>query len=111
MRHILLSQLADQAVSHNSTIRKQVMLKAGDLPHLTQFAVAEFPPGQVASAHIHTDMHEVFFVQLGTGAIEIDGTSYDLHPGVCILVEPNERHEIINTSQEVLRLVYFGIQS
>ncbi|MEL6554253.1 MAG: cupin domain-containing protein [Cyanobacteria bacterium J06621_11] len=106
-----LNELPIESVSHNATIKKQVMLRMGDLPHLTNFSQARFQPGQVAKGHAHEDMHEVFFVEAGVGAIAIDGTTYTLTPGVCIAVAPYENHEVSNTGTEELVLTYFGIRS
>ena len=72
MKQASLDILPIQRVSHNPAIQKQVMLKKGDLPHLVQFSQAKFDPGQVAPAHSHSDMHEVFFVESGDGQIAID---------------------------------------
>ena len=109
MKHVNLNQLADQGVSHNPAIRKKVMLQPGDIPHLTNFSQATFAPGQVAQAHAHSDMYEVFLVAAGSGTMVVNGTDQPLMPGVCILVEPGDRHEVINTGSEPLVLTYFGI--
>lgn len=109
MKRVNLSQLEDQGVSHNTAIRKKVMLQPGDIPHLTNFSQATFAPGQVAKAHAHTDMHEVFFVSAGTGTMVVNGIDQALLPGVCMLVEPGDVHEVINTGTEPLVLTYFGI--
>ncbi|MGB3534616.1 MAG: cupin domain-containing protein [Microcoleaceae cyanobacterium] len=105
-----LNQLPEQTVSHNREIKKKAMLKLGDLPHLTNFSQARFAPGQVAFAHSHTDMCEVFFIESGSGIIRINGTEYRLEPGVCIAVEPNEEHEVINSGKNELIITYFGLQ-
>lgn len=86
------------------------MLRWGDLPSLTNFSQARFTPGQVASAHAHLDMAEVFFVESGEGAIAINGVSYGLTPGVCVVAEPGEIHEVTNTGSVDLVLTYFGIR-
>ena len=109
MKQTSLITLPLEPVSHNPAIQKQVMLRSGDLPHLTNFSQARFSPGQVASAHHHTNMYEVFFVESGEGTIAIDGIPYPLTPGVCIAVEPGEAHEISNTGIEELVLTYFGL--
>jgi mannose-6-phosphate isomerase-like protein (cupin superfamily) len=111
MKRSHLNQIPEQAVSHNRAIKKKAMLKLGDLPHLTNFSQARFAPGQIAFAHSHTDMHEVFFVESGAGIIRINETNYPLEPGVCIAVEPEEEHEIINTGEHDLVITYFGIQA
>lgn len=110
MKIINANNLPQQAVSHNPEITKKVMLTNQDLPHLTNFSQATFAPGQVAIAHSHRDMSEVFFVSAGTGIIRIDEIEYSLTPGVCVAVEVGETHEIINTGSKDLILTYFGIE-
>ena len=69
-----------------------------------------FPPGEIADAHAHSDMAEVFLVRSGQGIMCINRMEYPLLPRTCILVEPNEVHAIENTSQDELVLTYFGVQ-
>ncbi len=104
-----LAALPDEAVSHNPSIRKKVMVRAGNIPNLIYFSRACFPPGAIAGAHSHTDMSEVFFVESGTGTIRINGTDHSLEPGYCITVEPYEVHEVINTGTVELILTYLGV--
>ncbi len=111
MKVTSLSQLPLETVSHNRAIAKKVMLRMGDLPHLTSFSQARFEPGQVAQAHAHADMHEVFFVEAGEGLISINDKTYALTPGTCIAVAPNESHEVNNTGATELILTYFGIKA
>lgn len=110
MKRTYLSDLPKEPVSHNSAIEKKVMLRLGDLPHLTNFSQARFAPGQVAEAHSHHDMCEVFFVEAGVGTICIDGSDYPLTPGTCVAVEPDEVHEVRNSGTEELILTYFGLR-
>ncbi len=109
MQQIQLDQLPYETVSHNSAIQKKVLLRAGTLPHLTNFAQAYFEPGQVADSHAHPDMNEVFFVLSGCGEILVEKTCYQLIPGACIVVEAGEFHEVRNSGIEVLVLSYFGL--
>jgi len=110
MKQAALHQIAEEAVSHNPAIKKKVMLRFGDLPHLTNFSQACFAPGQVAAAHAHADMCEVFFVEAGTGVILINQQAHSLSAGICIAVEPGEIHEVANTGTEDLVLTYFGLR-
>jgi quercetin dioxygenase-like cupin family protein len=111
MKLTALSHLPEEQVSHNPAIKKKVMLRLNDLPHLINFAQAYFAPGQVATAHSHEDMCEVFFVEAGSGVIQIDGQEHPLHPGICIAVEPGEVHEITNSGSTDLVLTYFGLHT
>jgi mannose-6-phosphate isomerase-like protein (cupin superfamily) len=86
------------------------MLHKGDLPHLTNFSQARLQPGQVAAGHAHERMHEVFFVESGSGEIEVNGHVYPLHPGVCVAVEAGDVHEIRSAPSGELVLTYFGIE-
>lgn len=45
-------------VSHDMTVEKRVMLKYGDVPHVSQLAIATLKPNEVASKHSHEDMTE-----------------------------------------------------
>ena len=110
MKLTSLSELTSEPVSHNPAIKKRVMLRLGDLPHLTNFSQASFAPGQIAAAHAHYDMCEVFFVESGSGVICIDGKDYPLQQGTCVAVEVGEVHEIVNTGTTELVLTYFGLR-
>jgi mannose-6-phosphate isomerase-like protein (cupin superfamily) len=106
---VSLASLPKRQVSHNPEIEKKVMLKPGDLPHVTNFSQATFGPSQTASLHTHADMYEVFFVEAGTGVIRIDGEVHPLEAGTCVAVAPGEAHELINTGATELILTYFGV--
>jgi quercetin dioxygenase-like cupin family protein len=110
MKFTSLNNLPSESVVHNPAIKKKVMLRKGDLPHLTNFSQSRFAPGLRAGAHAHDDMAEVFFVESGKATIYIDGEKFPLLPGNCIAVEPGEVHEIINDGAEDLVLTYFGLK-
>lgn len=110
MHYLSLQEISPTSVSHNVAIQKKVMLGNGDLPCLTNFSQAIFQPGQVAPAHSHPDMYEVFFVASGEGSISVNETPYALKPGTCVAVEPGETHEVSNFGTSPLTLLYFGIQ-
>ena len=111
MKYAALDSITPQGVSHNPEIQKRVMLRAGELPHLTTFAQACFKPGQIADRHKHDDMVEVFFVQSGTGEIVVETAVHPLTPGVCVAVEVGEHHEIRNTGDTDLVITYFGLRA
>jgi mannose-6-phosphate isomerase-like protein (cupin superfamily) len=110
MKKMSLEQLPREGVSHDPQISKRVMLRRGDVPHLTGFSRAVLLPGQTARVHEHRDMFEVFFVESGEGVMLLDGAPQRLEPGVCVLVEPGERHEITNNGESDLVLNYFGVE-
>ena len=107
---VSLADLPEGKVSHNPEIGKKVMLQKKDLPHVTGFSQATFGPGQVACAHAHEDMYEVFFVEAGAGVIRVDGDPYRLEPGTCVVVAPGEEHEVACSGPSDLVLTYFGVE-
>ena len=111
MKKVSLGELPREGVSHDPQISKQVLLRRGDLPHVTAFSRSTLLPGQIAREHEHRDMFEVFFVESGAGTMRIAGAEHQLTRGVCILVEPGERHEITNTGSSDLVLNYFGVEA
>jgi len=110
MKIVSLGGVGEEGVSHDPAIKKRVMLRDGQVPGLAMFSQARFGPGQVAAAHRHAGMHEVFFVESGQGVIRIDGKSHRLETGVCVVAEQGESHEIENTGLSNLILTYFGIK-
>lgn len=110
MKIVTLSELPEEGVSHDPGIKKRVMLRHGDLPHITNFSQATFAPGQTVTPHVHEDMAEVFFVETGEGIVWIDGKAHPLTEGVCVAVEAGEAHKLENTGQVPLVLTYFGIK-
>ena len=110
MKRVTLADVPEEGVSHDPRIKKRVLLRKGDVPHLTNFSRARLLPGQSARAHRHTDMWEVFFVERGVGVLRVEGAGQTLAPGVCVAVEPGEEHEIVNTGSDELVLSYFGVE-
>lgn len=111
MKIISLADAVAAGVSHNPEIEKRVLLRREDVPHLTHFSESRLQPRQVTRAHTHAGMCEVFYVLDGTGAIRIDGLEHRLAAGICVAVEPGESHEIANTGETELTLLYFGIET
>ena len=103
------NEIPFEGVSHNPEIRKKVLIRHGELPGLTGFSQAVFSCGQKADAHSHDNMYELFFVECGTGVIQVDGADYPVSAGAVIVVAPGEEHEIRNTGDRPLVITYLGI--
>lgn len=110
MKFISLDKIKEESVSHNPKVKKKVLIKKGEMPHLTQFAQSFFKPGQIASEHIHEDMYEVYLVEAGTGILKVNGKVHQIKKGDCAMTEPGEAHEFINTGTEDLILTYFRVE-
>jgi len=99
------------AVSHNPKIKKHVLIANGEIENITNFSEAIFPPGETAYAHTHRDMTEIFFIKSGNGTISVNERAILLDEGMCVTVEPNEVHEIINTGTEDMVVMCIGIKT
>lgn len=111
MKHNSLNTIEETTVSHNPVIKKQVMIAPGEIPAITNFSRAVFPPGEIANAHAHNDMTEVFLIESGQGIMTVDNQDYAMNPGDCITVHPHETHELKNTGNEPLSVIYFGVET
>ncbi|PSF35297.1 cupin domain-containing protein [Aphanothece hegewaldii CCALA 016] len=111
MKITTLNELPEKSVSHNPEIKKKVMLNPFEFPNITNFSQATFTPGQIAIAHAHDTMYEIFYIESGEGQIRIDGKDYPLNKGTCVVVEPGEIHEVSNLGQDNLVINVLGIVS
>ncbi|HFS85510.1 MAG TPA: cupin domain-containing protein [Epsilonproteobacteria bacterium] len=104
-----LAHINETTVSHNEAIRKKVMVSNGEIPAITNFSRAVFPPGEIAFAHKHTDMTEIFYIVSGAGQMVLNDEVIELPAGACITVEPNETHELSNAGKTEMIVLYFGV--
>ena len=105
-----VSMLADEPVSHNARIRKRVIVRRGEVPHLTQIARATFPPGETVPAHTHLDMWELFICEEGKGMMTVNGRKIDLLPGTLVLVHPGDVHELSSDIHSGLIVSVIGVE-
>lgn len=103
-----LNLLAHEPVSHNPEIPKQVWIRNGEVPNLTQVSRAVLPPGECCGAHSHPDMWEMFIVEQGEGLMTVDDRQVALVAGVCLVVFPGETHELTNSSDRPLGVLTVG---
>lgn len=101
-------QLALKNVAHKCDVKRQRFLEKGDIPFLTNFSRAFFGVGQKVEAHVHEDMHEVFFVLKGEAEMEVDGEVFEIKCNDAIWIEAGESHQIHALSP--LELLYFGLE-
>jgi len=111
MKFIERKTLPAQMVSHNRAIPKYSFCENGCVPNMIYFSQAEFPPGEIATAHRHIDMTELFYVVSGEGEIEVDGLVQPLCSGNCVVIEPGELHEVRNTGLQTLILLCQGLKA
>lgn len=66
--------------------------------------LSEVDPCSSSNSHSHPN-EEVFFVVSGYGEVVVDGQCEEVGPGSAVLVPGNAEHQLVNTSQEVLRVL------
>jgi mannose-6-phosphate isomerase-like protein (cupin superfamily) len=106
-----IESTAELEVFHNPKIKKHELLSRGDIEQVTIFSRAIFPPGETACTHSHADMTEVFYVESGQGVISVNEKLVTLKAGTCVVVEPNENHELKNIGSTDMVVLYFGIKT
>ncbi len=87
-----------------STIRE--LAGAVSLPTANQsLAEATVPVDGATSEHYHRITEELYFITAGNGRMRLGTEERDVGPGDCIVIPPGERHQIVNTGSEPLRLL------
>lgn len=69
------------------------------------------PPGgrHVAELHIHPDAEELVVVMQGTGVAIIDDNSTPVGPGDVVYIGPNQEHELRNTGDDFLGVLFINV--
>jgi len=111
MKLVRLDEVKPEGLSHDADILKSVLLSENDLPGSVRLSHAVFKPGQRACEHLHTDLHEVFYLISGSGHIKVDGVSLPIEQGCCFRIDPNEQHELINSGDENMTVLYFALKA
>lgn len=100
-----LNLLPSVGVSHNPEIGKRVLVAKGDMPHVTQIAIATLKPGQVASTNSHKDMVELFLFLDGQGELQLSDTNHSVGQGTFATIYPPTPHTIYNSHHSDMRLL------
>ncbi len=87
---------------------KQVLLRSGILPGVTQVAVATFPECGEIELHSHATMYEAFFVLRGRATYRIGEAAFDVGPDDFFFVPPGVSHNLRVTSPPH-QVFYWGI--
>jgi mannose-6-phosphate isomerase-like protein (cupin superfamily) len=67
--------------------------------------VSKVDPGSSSNMHAHDDMEEIFYVISGHGKIRVGDEEEPIEPGSCIYMPLNTPHQLINTSDETLKVL------
>ncbi len=97
-----LSQQKPFTTKDGSTIRS--ILDATNAPVANQsLAEATVPAGGATERHYHKLSEEFYFIQHGTGTMEIDGETREVGPGDAILIPAGAWHQI--TASQTLQFL------
>lgn len=66
-------------------------------------------PGSTIGEHTHIDSEEVYFLISGIGVMIMDGKQSPFLPGDVSLVKVGHSHGLMNTGNDVMRLIVFAV--
>ena len=63
-------------------------------------------PGQAMGEHGHQEVEETFYCMAGAPTMIVDGTEIQTRQGDVFRLEPPERHDIRNDTDEIVRIIF-----
>jgi mannose-6-phosphate isomerase-like protein (cupin superfamily) len=63
-------------------------------------------PGQTLGGHYHREVEETFYVVEGSGEFTVNDQTFRATVGDVIRMEPKDTHDILNNTQEPLKMVF-----
>jgi mannose-6-phosphate isomerase-like protein (cupin superfamily) len=69
------------------------------------FVIVTIPPGKSSAPHYHSISEETYYVLQGSARMVIDEKAFDLAAGQACLIEPLEKHQILNMGNEDLEFI------
>lgn len=106
--HIRHATISPEPTRHGNAVLKEVFLRGGVLPQVTQVAVATIPPHHENEFHEHPTMFEIYYVLTGEADYDIGGKTYSVAPGDLLIVPPQTQHRQ-RSKAEPHRVFYWGI--
>lgn len=94
---------AEEAEGMAGVTVRWVISEKGGAPHFAM-RVFEVEPGHASPFHTHWNEHEVFVLS-GRGVVRDESNEAPLSQGSVVFVPGDEKHQFINTGQDVLRFI------
>ena len=69
------------------------------------WGVIVLKPGESLKPHYHNQVEETFYFLKGTPKLIIEGKEYRVKEGDAFRIEPKEKHDLINDTQEAIKAV------
>jgi mannose-6-phosphate isomerase-like protein (cupin superfamily) len=102
--HVSNIDEADAFVTLDGSTIREVAGRVS-LPSSQQsLAEATVPAGRATVEHFHRVTEELYFTA-GEGLMRLAGEERAVRPGDCIVIPPGERHQIVNSGEQPLRLL------
>lgn len=70
----------------------------------SQLVLMNLKPGEEIGEEVHEDVDQFFRFEAGRGKIVIDGAETEVEDGFAVVVPAGARHNVVNVSQEDLKL-------
>ena len=106
--HIRRVTVSPEPTRHGDAVLKEVLLRGGVLPQVTQVAVATIPPHHENEFHEHPTMFEIYYVLSGEAEYDIAEKTYSVGPGDLLIVPPRTPHRQ-RSKADPHRIFYWGI--
>lgn len=107
--HVPSSGRMFEPTRHGAHIMKEVVVRGGQIPNMTQIAFATLPEGPAeVEPHRHPTMWECYLVVEGTAIYSVDGDEVLMKPGDFLAIPPNTLHNQTVTHAPH-RIFYWGI--
>ena len=115
MYKINFSQVKNEPVSGGKGLWRRWLISREQGAKNYAMRYFEIEPGGYSIDHAHNYEHEIFILK-GSGKIKSGDLEDEFHEGDAIFIPPNERHQLINTSNEKVAFLcivpikeYFGL--
>ena len=66
-------------------------------------------PQQRMGAHSHRKVEETFYFLRGCPKMLINDTEYQVREGDAFRIDPGEKHDIVNNTEEVIKVVFIKV--
>jgi mannose-6-phosphate isomerase-like protein (cupin superfamily) len=71
-----------------------------------EWGVILVKPGSMLGGHYHHEVEETFYVIEGKGTFYVNDQPLDIVSGDALRLEPTERHDVLNSGQGPLKLLF-----
>lgn len=76
------------------------------------WGVLKLKPGDSLGGHYHNEVEETFYFPEGSGLIvKIDDNEFQVKEGDAFRVEPGEKHDIFNNTNNIFKLIFIKTPS